>query len=62
MTVYIVATDTDYTVIIRAKNPEHAKKRADDHYFKKYNERRNDWESYTLKEWLEDEPIAFKLI
>ena len=45
---YLIATNADYTVIIRAESPEDAIQQANDFYFTEYGETRDDWAAYDL--------------
>lgn len=55
MKTYLVATHSDYTVLIVAKSEAEAVKKADLFYFQEYGEGREDWTAYELEQYLKDE-------
>ena len=57
MRVYIVATNADYSVLLKAEDEKEAVKKADYDYYIKYDEHRDDWEAYLIEEWLEEDDV-----
>jgi hypothetical protein len=45
---FVVATNTEYTVIVMATDAEDAVWKASDYYFSKEGEERDDWVAYDL--------------
>ena len=54
MKTFVVATNADYTVLIRAKTKESAEKKANLFYKKEYGETRDDFVAYEIVEYLDD--------
>ncbi len=54
MKLYIVATNSAYTILCLAEDEKSAVAKADEFYRKEYGESRNDWEAYDLQEYLSD--------
>ena len=54
MKTFIVATDTDYTVLCLAENERQAEIIANIYYCQHYGEARHDWTAYEINSYLED--------
>ena len=55
---FIVATYTDYTIMLMATDVDDAIVRASEYYFSKYGEDRDDWTAYDLTgDYLEEDTI-----
>lgn len=54
MNIYIVASNTNTTYIVKAATPEKAIKQAKIHYYYKYHERRHDFEAYEINDYMKD--------
>ena len=54
---YIVATNSDYTIICLAKDKKSAMLKANRFYREQYGENRDDWTAYDLKTYLATESI-----
>lgn len=60
MKVYVVATNTDYTILIKANTSQEAIEKAESFYARSYGESRYDWEAYPVEEWLGDDCYEFR--
>jgi len=54
MKVFIVATNADYTLLLKAKNEMDAIKKANKYYYQEYGEKRNDFTAYDAMDYLKD--------
>lgn len=54
MKTFIVATNADYTLLVRAKTKECAECKANSYYSAMYGETRDDFEAYEIGEYLDD--------
>ena len=55
MNVYLVVTNTDYTILCKAESKEKAVEKANNYYMNEFGEDRDDWVAYSVEEWLSND-------